>query len=286
MNHLEHLDLLGSIEALHGERRALGDDFYIYEVTYSQQRGYPFRMDGYGCCICLEGGAEGNIDLMPCRLQPQQMAVNVPGQLLEQHSMSRDFRGIGIAMSNSFVQSLGLPYNFRLDLLLRDCPVLQLLPQQLDAMLIYCKMVHRLLETERPYQRETLHHLTCAFFYGIGSYLYQLSATRHFSTDETLMQRFINEVKTSYRRERKVAYYAERLNVSAGHLSAVIKRVSGKTPGDWIDDYVVSDARAMLKGSSLTVQQISQELAFPSQSFFGKYFKRITGLSPAAYREL
>ena len=78
---------------------------------------------------------------------------------------------------------------------------------------------------------------------------------------------------------------SDRLHVSAGHLSAVVKHTSGKSAGDWIDDYVVGEARAMLKGTSLTIQQISQELGFPSQSFFGKYFKRETGMSPKTYRE-
>lgn len=98
-------------------------------------------------------------------------------------------------------------------------------------------------------------------------------------------QRFLGEVKKNYHKERKVQFYADRLNISLGHLFAVIKRVSGKSPGDWIDDYVVSEACALLKGSHLTILQISQELGFPSQSFFGKYFKRNKGVSPKEYRE-
>lgn len=163
--------------------------------------------------------------------------------------------------------------------------MLDLQPSQLEAMLTYCRMVRRLLERERPYQMETLHHLTCAFFYGIGAYLYQLSVSRHCSNEELLMQRFLAEVKEHSRRERKVLFYADRLCISVGHLSAVVKRVSGKSPGEWIDNYVTEEARAMLKGTSLTVQQISHELGFPSQSFFGKFFKRVTGLSPKEYRE-
>ena len=67
--------------------------------------------------------------------------------------------------------------------------------------------------------------------------------------------------------------------------STIIKRVSRKTAAEWIDDYVTLEAKALLKSTNLTIQQISDELNFPSQSFFGKYFKRITGLSPKEYRE-
>lgn len=285
MKTIEQVNLKDRIEAIHKKARTVGGDFYIYEVVHSPQRDYPFKIDEYGCCICLEGEAKGSIDLMPCSLKPSMMAINVPGQLLEQHTMSGDFKGIGITMSQGFIKGLGFPYNFQLDRMLRESPVLELQPSQLEAMLTYCRMVNRLLEAERPYQIETLHHLTCAFFYGIGAYLYQLSTDRHCSNEEMMMQKFLTEVRANCCRERKVQFYADRLNISLGHLFSVIKRVSGKSPGEWIDNYVTEEARALLKGTNLTIQQISYQLGFPSQSFFGKFFKRVTGLSPKEYRE-
>lgn len=285
MNTVEYLNLRESIEINRRGAKSAGEDFYIYEVSFRPPVGYPFKIDEYGCCICLEGEAQGSIDLMPCSLKPSMMAINVPGQLLEQHGMSHDFKGIGITMTPNFIKRLGFPYNFQLDRMLRESPVIELQPSQLDAMLMYCSMVRGLLEKEHPYQMETLHHLTCAFFYGIGSYLYQISINRHSTYEEILMQEFLAEVKTHYRHQRKVGFYAERLHISLGHFFAIVKRVSGKSPGQWIDEYITEEARALLKGTSLTVQQISHELGFPSQSFFGKFFKRVVGLSPKEYRE-
>lgn len=285
MKTIEHLSLAECVCATYSEARMSGNDFCISEISYNPPINYPFKIEEYGCCICMEGEASGCIDLMPCGLKPATMVINVPGQLLEQHTMSNDFKGIEIVMSRDFIKGLGFPYNFRLDRMLRESPVLELQPKQLEAMLTYCSMVRRLLEAERPYRQETLHHITCAFFYGIGSYLYQLSESRHCSNEEILLQRFLAEVKVNFRRQRKVSFYAGRLNISPGHLFTVIKHAGGKSPGEWIDDYVVSEARALLKGTNLTIQQISNELGFPSQSFFGKYFKRHVGLSPKEYRE-
>lgn len=284
MKTIEYLNLRRNIEINHKEVRNVGDDFYIYNVSYRSPIGYPFKIDEYGCCICLEGEAKGCIDLIPCSLKPSMMAINVPGQLLEQHSISNNFRGIGITMSQSFIKGLGFPYNFQLDRMLRESPILKLQPSQLEAILTYCSMVNKLLEVKRLYQMDTLHHLTCAFFYGIGTHLYQLSPNRHYSNEELLMHKFLTEVKTNCRKERKVQFYADRLHISLGHLFSVVKRVSGKSPGEWIDDYITEEARALLKGTNLTIQQISYELGFPSQSFFGKFFKRVMGLSPTEYR--
>jgi AraC-like DNA-binding protein len=67
-------------------------------------------------------------------------------------------------------------------------------------------------------------------------------------------------------------------------LSKVIKATGGKPANDWIDDHVVLEAKALLKSTNMTIEQISDALHFPSQSFFGKYFKRVTGLSPREYK--
>ncbi|EJW96039.1 transcriptional regulator, AraC family [gut metagenome] len=64
----------------------------------------------------------------------------------------------------------------------------------------------------------------------------------------------------------------------------MVKEVSGKTVGEWIDHWVILEAKALLHSSSLSIQEISDRLNFANQSFFGKYFKHYTGLSPKEYR--
>ena len=59
-----------------------------------------------------------------------------------------------------------------------------------------------------------------------------------------------------------------------------MKNLTGFTAVEWIERYVVLEAKVMLKASNLNIQQISDELNFPSQSFFGKYFKKNVGMSP------
>ena len=263
----------------------VNDDFYIFDVTNNDLSNYPFKIDMYVCCICLQGESIGKINLSPYRLTGARMSINISGQILEQEFISDDFKGICIFMSDKFISSLGLPYNFETYMLLQDRPVLDLKSVQLEAMLSYCTMVRRVIENKHPYQLDIIKHLTSAFFYGMGYYFHQISKNKTLSNDEALMNDFSKKVQLFYRKERKVLYYADKLHLSASYLSTVIKRVSGKTAAEWIDDYVILEAKALLKSTKLTIQQISDELNFSSQSFFGKYFKRITGLSPKEYRE-
>ncbi|MDE6390585.1 MAG: helix-turn-helix domain-containing protein, partial [Duncaniella sp.] len=79
-------------------------------------------------------------------------------------------------------------------------------------------------------------------------------------------------------------YYAARLFVTPKHLSAVLKEMSGQTAGEWIDKRVILEAKLMLRSTGMNIQEISTALNFSNQSFFGKYFKHLTGISPRDYR--
>ena len=66
--------------------------------------------------------------------------------------------------------------------------------------------------------------------------------------------------------------------------STLIKRISGKSVSEWIDNYVILEAKTLLKYSNMSVQEIAYYLNFPNQSFFGSYFKRNAGMSPSQYK--
>ncbi|MGN0230914.1 MAG: helix-turn-helix domain-containing protein, partial [Muribaculaceae bacterium] len=70
------------------------------------------------------------------------------------------------------------------------------------------------------------------------------------------------------------------------YISCMIKNYSGKGALVWINKYVVLEAKMMLKYTSMTVQEISNSLNFPTQSAFGKYFKQQVGVSPKEYRNV
>jgi AraC-like DNA-binding protein len=82
-----------------------------------------------------------------------------------------------------------------------------------------------------------------------------------------------------------VKFYADILCITPRYFSKIVKENSGKSPNEWIDEYIMQEAKALLKSGNFTVQQVSDELNFPSQSFFGKYFKRHTGVMPSKYKK-
>ncbi len=97
-------------------------------------------------------------------------------------------------------------------------------------------------------------------------------------------RKFIELVNKHSARERNIDFYADQLYLSGHYLGTVIKKASGMTPKEWIDKSIITQAKAMLKSTDLQVAQISLRLGFPNPSFFNKYFKRLTGMTPQQYR--
>ena len=81
-----------------------------------------------------------------------------------------------------------------------------------------------------------------------------------------------------------MGFYARQLCITPKYLTTLIKRISGLSVSEWIDNYVILEAKTLLKYSTMSIQEIAYYLNFPNQSFFGSYFKRNTGMSPSQYK--
>jgi AraC-like DNA-binding protein len=105
------------------------------------------------------------------------------------------------------------------------------------------------------------------------------------SRQSELTNKFIELVERNYTKQRELKFYAEKLALTPKHISLVVKRSSGKSATEWIEKYVILDAITQLTSTDKSIKEIAYDLGFPSQSFFGKYFCRIVGASPAEYRK-
>ena len=146
-------------------------------------------------------------------------------------------------------------------------------------------MLKRIIQIENhPYKLEVARYLTLAFSYGASVDFHNLEENSKKTHNEQVVDKFLHLVQTNYKEQRNLDFYAAKLCITPKHLSKVIKATGGKPPNDLIEDHVVLEAKALLKSTNMTIQQITDELNFPSQSFFGKYFKRVVGMSPREYK--
>lgn len=101
-----------------------------------------------------------------------------------------------------------------------------------------------------------------------------------------IYRRFISLVKENSRKERSASFYADALCVSANYLSRVVRSVSGRSVAQWVREYVILEAKTLLCAEDMTIMRVSEILDFPNPSFFSRYFREHTGITPKAYRRM
>ncbi len=99
-----------------------------------------------------------------------------------------------------------------------------------------------------------------------------------------IFQQFIVSLIRNHHHEREVGFYANELGLTPRYFSTLVKGISGRTASSWIIQMVIDSICHTLLYTDKTLKQIAEEYNFPTQSFFGKYFKQYTGTSPRIYR--
>lgn len=261
----------------------LDNDFFVIDITADDFPKIPVINHMYQCSICIHGTCESRVNLKTVVSLPGSVGFILPGQIVEILSVSKDYKSTLISVSPEFISSMGFPYNLNISNVLTANPVVMLSDKENDAIRLFCEMVRRIFARQRPHIREILQHLTTAMIYSMAdSVVTKIPPV--LSREENIAQQYINIVSQNYHHKRKVIDYAADMSLTSGYLSSIVKNVTGKSAAEWIEEYVLMEAKALLASTDMTIQQICYQLNFPTQSFFGKYFKTHTGLSPKAYR--
>ena len=103
------------------------------------------------------------------------------------------------------------------------------------------------------------------------------------SRQYVIFEHFIKLLEQHADKHRDVKFYANELDVTPKYLSAVTHVYTGKSAISSIEDFVINKIKSIIQERSYSIQQICKIMNFSSQSFFGRYFKRITGMSPREY---
>ncbi|MGL4292136.1 MAG: helix-turn-helix domain-containing protein [Bacteroidales bacterium] len=266
------------------------NDFAIFnDINKVPLFDYPTRVDYVMFAVCIEGTIEFGINLERFTLRSNQLVAMHPDQILQLFYVSEDFSGRFIVLSRKFLEDAQIDFKNTLSIFLyfKENPITDLSEQEKETLLEYHTLLLRKVRlSDDDYRKKITQHLLHALFYEVSMFF-----SHHYRIDspvktrkEELFERFMREVAEHYRRERSVAFYADKLCLTPKYLSSAVKDASGKLAGQWIDECVILEAKTLLKSSGKSIQQIAEELNFANQSFFGKYFKQHTGMSPSQYK--
>ena len=280
-------------------RIGLGDDFFIMDIKFEephQSLSHPCRLDGYMLIYCINGHIRLNVNLNEYDLKDGMAFFNIPGNLLRVNELVNT-HGEGlhyfcVAMSKSFVNELKIDMNklFTEGMSLLEHPSVVMDPKEKETAGKYMELLGNLLESDMPYKREAIYSVMSSVFYMLsGIWARQASDLRENASVATnrsrmIFDQFIKLVSQNYARHRNVGFYADKLCLTPKYLSKLIKDTSGRSAPEWIDSYVVLEAKNLLKYSNAAIKEIVYTLNFPNQSVFYKFFKARTGQTPSEYR--
>lgn len=252
---------------------------------------YPFKIQFSMIHLCLEGSMRVRLNLNECELRRNSLLIVTPGSIGQCLNLSPDCRIILIALSNDYVIAEN---NSECALIIRKFLSQQSILQLTDAQTTEILTIYRVLrdKLQQPDFRfkddilkgylQVLYSEICQL---MAPYVEQ-QGTRQGSRKKQIFDRFIAELQQHCTMERSISFYADRLCLTPKYLSQVVYAVSGRHAGEWIRDYVILEAKALLKSKQYTIQQVSDMLNFANQSFFGVYFKKAVGCSPTVYKEM
>jgi AraC family transcriptional activator of pobA len=240
--------------------------FYYFLVT---EGSCDLRLDGYGM-----------------KVNHGQLLMLTPRMTLQIKSMSEDFHSCGICLSPDFFDTMPMvSYVYKNLHSLGDATaVLMLTPDESELISKTLKLLeHYLTPIHCANTARTL-----VFFFLLQ--ISEIPATRHLhlpksiSRSDELFRFFRKEVAQHFRQHRSISFYAAQLHVSPVYLSRVVRKVSGETVNHHVTRHLLVESERLLVLTDLSIKEISEELGFSDQSAFGKFFKRLEGLSPTLYR--
>ena len=268
---------------------SIGWDFILFDnIRDIPYRTFPTKITYPQIFILAQGKIEIGFDLKRYTFVAPCVFFSGAGRISQYFGTSEDISMPTIVISKQLVKNLQLSYQqlLPLFLFLRDNISIPLNNDELDLLLDHYSLLNKILQSNDSFRIGSARHLVESLILTLG-HLAQphiIKANYKKSRQETIFGEFIGMIPQYYQKERSLNFYAEKMCLTPKHLSEVIKKVSRKSANSLIDNFVCLEAKAMLKSSNMTIQQISDELNFPSQSFFGKYFKRVVGVSPKEYR--
>ena len=120
------------------------------------------------------------------------------------------------------------------------------------------------------------------------SYLWEESDSSQIGArtrEQQLFSEFIRLVSQYASTQHSLDFYASHLCVTPRYMSTIVSNVSGKTAKYWIDEAIVNAIKVQLRYTDKQVSEIAYDMNFPNPSFFCKYFKRLTGMTPIDDRD-
>lgn len=245
----------------------------------------PHRKSHYLLVFIRKADSRQWIDMTPYEVKHNTVYFSGPDNMIVKEGFG-ELWSTGIAFTPAFLSSQD-------NASLNDLPIIrnpynghELLLTAPDILFIEEIISKIRLEYGQPgewQQRMLAAYLTVLLTYLSRLYTEQFKGKEK-SAERQLLKQFQEKINECFQQYHEVADYASMLHISAGHLSEVIKNQSGKPAIKHIHERLVMEARRLLFHTNNSLKDIAFDLGFSDASYFNRFFKRETGVTPAGFR--
>jgi AraC-like DNA-binding protein len=276
----------------------IGDDFYMLDVAFTHAHRplhHPCRFDGFMLLYCVKGKIRMNVNLKEYEVSEGMLFMNLPGNIIRVNEIvdgsQEDIRYFCMAISREFSQGLSLDVTklFNEGVSMLENPNVLLSSMERELTKKHVGLLREMLGSDMPYKKEAVQATLTSLFYALmgiwNSAVAQENAESQSTRSKVIFDKFMKLVSEYHTQYRNVGFYADKLCLTPKYLSKLIKNATGRSAPEWIDSYVILEAKNLLKYSGTTIKEIVYKLNFPNQSVFYKFFKARTGMTPSEYRK-
>ena len=288
------------------EEMSIGNDFVICEVSGKRMEKseailktlqYPVRFDGFIIFYLKKGHFTIDVNLNSYELRENSLMIQVPGNIIKVTKFNEERLGdaemVFVLISKEFMSGIRFDFLkvFQDSMRLLDNPCITLDESQIALANDYFNLARKIISAPFTNKREIIGSLLTSLTYLSTDVWKQRIDEARRKTDSQhnarlnqIFERFIALVNEYHCSERGMAFYADKLCLTPKYLSKLIKQASGRSAPDWIDEFVILEAKNLLKYTNMAIKEIVFQLHFPNQSVFYKFFKAHTGMTPSEYR--
>jgi AraC-like DNA-binding protein len=252
----------------------------------------PSRFEAVLFLGITEGEMDLQIDSVKYRAYKNSLALIMPTHITRFVSGSADLKGWVFAISKTYMDTISYaqqPPAVISCMQIKKNPLMVFTPEEYHSICVSTDFVrNNLCRQTHLFYKEKIDLAIKMFFLDLGN-LY-LAKGEHFSIPtlsrkEELFMDFQTLLRKHCKKQHDVKFYANKLCITTQYLSSILKEQTGKSASQWIQEALMFEAKGMLKTPRINVQQVANELNFPDQSTFGKFFKKHTGISPLTFRK-
>lgn len=239
--------------------------------------------------FCTSGEADVTIDLQRCHIIAHTTIILLPNSIFSLLSASKEFQVHYFAYSDEMFKAacfrLAPPFIHFLKENAYYTHTDKEIIRPITGLMEACQALYK--DSTNRFRESIALNLLQIFFlhtYDKVQRLFTKEQIEGSNRKEELFKKFINLVHTHCSTQRDVAFYAEQLCISTRYLSNITKEIGTTTAKEIIDGFLILELKVALQSTDLSLKEIAEKYRFPDQSFFGRFFKKHTGMSPKAFR--